>query len=502
MEQIGKIELIPQKLTINIEEYEAYTKTVPREDLFAKDAQGKCTGIDENSFAQAYIEENKCVCDNGILYAPYEKNGQLSDDQLKGSILGVLVDLGYKSGLNPTVNNLAAIIKLSCIGEVKPDPNILPFANGDLVITGTRPTTDLQTWTFQLNRKRCLPYRFAVDFPIKEAECPKWENYLSGLFCNDESDIETLQTALGEMMTPSSESQAALFLEGVSGCGKSQVLETFVGLLGAGTTQRFEIAHLHDTFGLENLSKALVIHDDEMPKRGLADASRLKAIISSGKHIAQRVNEKNKPHVSEQFYCSVLGVTNFGVDSLKARWDDNQALARRSIILSAKRGPLSDAEKIGDFGAHLLEEESAGIVLWLMRGLYNWFINNKNIPLSPSAEDNRALLANGVSKAFPALERFIHEQITPNNYTEGQMLQTVILYGDYSLFCMLNDLPDEFPAKDIDASVKSFGRRIKPYLSGLGWEQKEKVPYTDANGSETRRIGWVIKWKKHTIRLS
>jgi len=107
--------------------------------------------------------------------------------------------------------------------QLDADPWVLNLSNG---------TLDLRTGQLGEHRREDLLTKLAPVAYDPEAQCPRWEAFLSGILAGDAELIRFLQKAMGYSLTGSTHEQCLFILYGTGANGKSTLIQTISALLG------------------------------------------------------------------------------------------------------------------------------------------------------------------------------------------------------------------------------------------------------------------------------
>lgn len=322
--------------------------------------------VDEIEFCRVFSAENPLKCISGRFYG---LNGEISAERLRAQI-GQIIGEHIRTSFARTVNNVFDALKLYCYSEPLPLwENKIYLTNGTLSVDGKfAPEND-----FCLNRLN-VPYN-----PEVLGNPEHFLRFLAELL--EPQDIDTLQEYLGYCLIPSTKGQAALFIIGNGGEGKSRlgiVLHSiFEDSMIFGDFHRVET----DRFFRYNLVGKLLMVDDDLRLSALKSTGYVKTIITAETPID--VEAKGKQSEQAMLYCRFLC---FGNGSPKALYDKSEGFGRRLIILSTK--PKA-ANRVDDpFICNRFSEEKEEIFAWLFAGLRRLIDNNFRFTLSEKTKRN------------------------------------------------------------------------------------------------------------------
>lgn len=322
--------------------------------------------IDEIEFCHAFCAEKplKCIC--GRFYG---LNGEISGERLRAQI-GQIIGEHIRTGFARVVNNVFEALKLYCYSEPLPLlENKIYLSNGTLSIDGK----------FTSENDFCLN-RLNVSYDSEVLGSPEhFLHFLAELL--EPQDIDTLQEYLGYCLIPSTKGQAALFIIGNGGEGKSRLGIVLHSIFGEsmifGDFHRVET----DRFFRYNLVGKLLMVDDDLQLSALKSTGYIKTIITAETPID--VEAKGKQSEQATIYTRFLC---FGNGSPKALYDKSEGFGRRLIILSTK--PKA-ANRVDDpFLCDRFISEKEEIFAWLFDGLQRLIGNNFHFSLSEKTKRN------------------------------------------------------------------------------------------------------------------
>lgn len=324
--------------------------------------------VDEVEFCRVFCAEKPLKCISGRFYG---LEGEISGERLRAQI-GQIVGEHIRTGFARTVNNVFGALKLYCYSEPLPlRENKIYLSNGTLSIDGN----------FTSENDFCLN-RLNVFYDPEVPDNPEhFLHFLAELL--DPQDIDTLQEYLGYCLIPSTKGQAALFIVGNGGEGKSRLGIVLHSLFGDsmifGDFHRVET----DRFFRYNLVGKLLMVDDDLQLSALKSTGYVKTIITAETPID--VEAKGKQSEQAMLYCRFLC---FGNGSPKALYDKSDGFGRRLIILSAKRKAVNRVDDPFICDRFLSEKEK--IFAWFFAGLQRLVGNNFQFTLSGKTKRNIA----------------------------------------------------------------------------------------------------------------
>ena len=119
-----------------------------------------------------------------------------------------------------------------------------------------------------------LPYEYDPD-----ARCPRFEQFLSEIFPDDQSKITFIKQAIGYIFHKSIPTPAMFFLIGKGNNGKSVFLDVLEGIVGSENRCTISLRDLSNEYYILNLCGKMVNISSETPKRNLLNTDLVKAVV-------------------------------------------------------------------------------------------------------------------------------------------------------------------------------------------------------------------------------
>ena len=377
--------------------------------------------IDEPLFCKNFCERSELRYIDGQFYSI---DGMENHTKIRSEIARLLEANGVTSGIAKKTNSLFDALALFChSAPIKPRDDEIHVLNGVIKVDGKigEPPTFIPEKRFCVNRL-CVEY----DPDIwKHCYYPgHFMDFLCGLLELD--DIMTLQEYLGYCMIPSTKGQAALFIIGNGGEGKSRIGVMIKDLFGSSvhsdSFQRIE----NDKFERYNLMNKLVLYDDDMQLEALKSTGYIKNIITT--EIPVDVEAKGKQSQQAHLYCRLVCVGN---GSPKALYDKSDGFARRLIILSVKPKPRN---RIDDPNlSEMFRKELLQIFCWALDGLRRLIENNYKFTISEKTKANNE---GAVAENCNVID-FMNEAV---QFRSGYAISNSNLYLVYTEWCEENAL--------------------------------------------------------------
>lgn len=260
------------------------------------------------------------------------------------------------------INDVASQFRIEVF--VKPDKlNIHPYL------------INIKNGLYDVMTKRLLDhnpdYLITTRLPVSynaKAECPRFITFLEDAMSDNKDQIPLLQEIMGYMLVPINDAQAAFFLVGAGGAGKSVFLRTVTEiLLGKDNVSNISWQDLNERFRLAEIYGKLANIFADLPTKAIEDSGIFKAIVGEDKVTAER---KNKDPFSFTSTARLL----FSCNNLpKNIADRSDGFFRRLIIIRWKH-PVPEAKK-DVMLLDKLRDEADGIFMFALEGLHRLMAN-------------------------------------------------------------------------------------------------------------------------------
>ncbi|MES9819569.1 MAG: phage/plasmid primase, P4 family [Candidatus Thiodiazotropha sp.] len=249
---------------------------------------------------------------------------------------------------------------------------------GDWLLNCRNGTVDLRTGTLREHRREELITRLVdIDYDV-DAIAPKWSGFLAEIFGGDGALVEYVQRMLGYSLTGSTREQIMAVCYGTGSNGKSTLMETVQGILGAyGQQAEFQtfLVRGNDTIrnDLARMVGVRMISASEGPDGARLDEAVVKALTGGDKITARFLHKEYfefKPKfslwLSTNHRPSIKG-TDEGI------WRRIRLIPFNVTIPEERRDKTLPQQ---------LHEERAGILTWMVQGCLNWHKNGLDTPQS------------------------------------------------------------------------------------------------------------------------
>lgn len=250
--------------------------------------------------------------------------------------------------------------------ELDKDTYLLNVANGTLNL-----------WTGELvdhNPDHLITKMIDVKFD-REAECPKWLEFLNMIMAGNQEDILYLQKAIGYSLTGNVDERCFFFLHGTGRNGKTTFTETLFWLLGEYAC-RTDIEALMMTFTrgrqatpyIADLQGRRLAIASEVPENRRLNEALLK-LLTGGDTLTARYLHRNQFEFKPTHKIWIFGNHKPIVrDTSIGFWDRTHMIPFPVAIPKKTQRPM--AEVLDEF-----RHEAPGILKWAVEGCLLWQYN-------------------------------------------------------------------------------------------------------------------------------
>ncbi len=405
-------------ITINHEEITDGDSEIQdlHKNSFYNDDKGNLK-LNDGIFARLYMRVNKIVFANGAFYSP---DGMQSVGLVQNEVLESISDR-MTTNIASNTKKVVDALKITAYTDNFDfaDKMLIPFANGDMELNGTRE------WVFTLDGKRPVPYRLPVKFiPLSQPHAtPYFDKWLNDLFTPE--DIITLQEYIGYCLLPTTRGQKCLLLIGDGGIGKSVISDILTSIFGRSLTAPNDTQQfLADKFKLAELENQLVFYEDDLSDKHLEETGVFKKLITNQTYLT--ADRKNEQPFKFKPYCRFIMCGN---DMLASKYDKTDGFYRRLLPIRVKpKDP--NRKNIPDMGAKV-GREAEGIIQWALVGLRRLMDNNWQFTVSERS-DNYLNGYKAQSDHFPDFVEDAFEFGENNDFSIAELL------GAYKKWCRKN----------------------------------------------------------------
>lgn len=234
----------------------------------------------------------------------------------------------------------------------------IAFRNGFAMVDEDGP--HMTSNVHELRARHLHPYDFDV-----EAECPRWEAFLDGLFDGDRDAEEkklVLQQFVGACLVGvATQYQRALMLVGSGSNGKSTLVNVIEALFPEGSVSAVSPQEMSSDRHVPALVGSLLNLVSDIPIRDLKETGGFKQVISGDAVAARPVYEnpfRFRPRAGHIFSCNTLPLAD----------DMTHGFFRRWIVLTFNREFRPEEQVPHSELIPSLLEELPGIMAWALRG--------------------------------------------------------------------------------------------------------------------------------------
>jgi P4 family phage/plasmid primase-like protien len=266
--------------------------------------------------------------------------------------------------------------------------------------------------------------KLAVNFD-PDAKCPTFENVL---LCNalDFDDIGLLQRWCGLALVGRNKSQVILILSGTAGAGKGTFIRVLKGIIGEANIGSLRTEQLNQRFEIGRLIDRTLLYGADVPANFLSNenASVLKSLTGGDPITVELKSSMAAPSLTCEFNVVVTSNSRLAVH-LEG---DVPAWQRRLKIITYEKS--KPANVVPDLDKQILQNESSGVLNWMLHGLYALRAANWQLALSPIQKgrvDELLLESDSVNEFFRVC-------CIADSTAEG--LTVTDAFAAYSDFCM------------------------------------------------------------------
>lgn len=379
---------------------------------------GKQQKIHEERYITEFVDNHGFKCIKDQLFSV---DGVFLDGKAKQLIIKDILPY-VKTNHGDKAEKLLRGIKTLCYSE-PPEPQLdtLHFKNGTL----SKDSNGLFTvWSSE--KEFCIN-RINTDYNPNASEPERFLKYLADVYHTDDSI--TIQQYCGYCLLPTTILQQALIIIGAGGEGKSVLGAILNDIFGETNCCNDSISVLEKNFGIANVESKLIFIDDDLSEKALNSARNFKNLVTN-----KNVIEANKKHVQDNRFKSFVRFLCFGNFTLLALYDTSDGFTRRQLVLEAKP---KDPDRIDDpfLYQEIIENESEGVLLWLINGLNTLIQNNFKIYISNRTQE----VSDRIKEDADSVSLFLNE-CCDIKYGSDLSIRSADLVFLYNKFCVENVL--------------------------------------------------------------
>ena len=385
-----------------------------------------------NNYADKVLEY-KFTNEEGFTLARYNENWYTfdkiswklkSNESFDGEVHQVLslAKRTTKDGLTPlnptltTVANTVLPLKFKTMVETNEDNKIPTWINQPQGYPEAQSLVHLQNGLLDIKTRQIFPHTkdfFSVN-PLtfeydKEAQCPRWNQFLKEVWGEDQESIDCLQEIFGYILTGETTQQKFFYIRGPKRAGKGTISSILQELMGLHNCVAPQLSSFSGSFALQSwINKPLALFNDARMPSQPSDTKRVvEEILTITGEDVKTVDIKNKPHWIGKLPARIIMFSN---DYLKMT-ESSSALTGRMIMLSIT---TSQYGKEDTSLLAKLQNELPGIFNWALDG------NDRRLArggkfIQPESAEN---LIEEVAKLSNPLTEFVQDYLEIDPFAE------------------------------------------------------------------------------------
>lgn len=258
----------------------------------------------------------------------------------------------------------------------------------------------------------------AAQRAIFQRVCPTWMGFIPERLGNDPLDVENLCRYMGYLLTSDIRLEKSLWLQGLSGSGKSVVIEVIQAMLGDDNCGMGEIDQLGGRFEMASvIGRRAWIFDEARVGHQTNQAAaldRLLRLIAGGRSRVEGKFGQADPNASIPIKFI------FAVNQEMKLTDAAAAVVRRYLPIRFRPFTGTPDRTLKD----RLRAEAAGVTLWALMGLMRLkravHFGQEPFPLSETSHD----LLQDIRRRSSPVQHFVEEMLVtgPGNHVKINVL--------------------------------------------------------------------------------
>ena len=362
----------------------------------------------------------ECATKNQVQYLPgtktYERYDKaqglwklIHEKEVVKSLDDLLVELGKEYEQEETVQRVGSSKLHSLCRMLQPlHINVKSEDLRGLVHVGDR-VLDLngtRSKLFDHNPKFGFKFTSGVQYKAK-AKCPKFIDKLLKPAIPD-YDIELIQKYFGSALLGPNISQNILLIRGTPGGGKGTLVSVIEKVLGEHYVADLRAKHLTGRFETSAFLGKRVLMGKDVPGDTLQErgARMLKSLVGGDLMQAEIKYNPAKQLIRGDYHVVLVANNNLRI----ALDGDDEAWGRRLLIVDYNNP--KPTKVIPEFAKELFEEESSGILNWLIDGAMEFRADLKKNHGKLSLNDEQTERINGMLHDSDSVLTFVDQRLT------------------------------------------------------------------------------------------
>jgi len=299
------------------------------------------------------------------------------------------------------------------------------FDNHPMLLNCNNGIIDLKTGELRDHDKKYMITK-CIDVNYNpEAECPRWERFISEIMCNEPDMIDYIHRLLGYAITGDTSEQGVYIFNGNGSNGKSTLIRALTHVMGdyvrhtpASTLLTKQINHI--PADVARLAGARIVFAMEVGSQNRMDESLVKQLTGGDVISARKLYENFIEFIPQ---LKLILASNY-LPEVKGM-DDGIWRRITPIPFNAKFTGASREGKL----IELLKKESEGILAWLVKGSREWATRKLTCPIRV----DQAL--SQYRESMDDLANFVEDRC---KIGVGRRIELAELYDAYKIWCLSN----------------------------------------------------------------